>query len=609
MEGWHTDDPNGDPTALSFAGLVGAIENARPSLSDAAEIQLYRDWLEANTGRSPFLFGAWFNLGVVLARAGDRANAVIAYRNALALKPDLHPASINLGLSLEALDQTEAALATWERALQPEDARITLLNHRARLLERLGRLQDAEAALRTSLETQPDQPDAIQHWVHIRQRTCAWPVLDPPSTQLTPHSLLKRSGPLGVLALTDDVAIQCATAADWIARKTQTVPAPLSPAGGYSHRRLRIGYLSSDFCRHAMSYLIAELFERHDRARFQIFGYCSSPDDQSDLRRRVTGAFDHFRVIRDLSDEEAARLIRRDEIDVLIDLNGLTSGARVQILRWKPAPVQATYLGFIGPVPLPELDYLFCDDFVIPPRLFAAYRPSPLPIAPIYQANDSKRGLGPSLTREAAGLPDRVFVFCCFSNHYKITAEMFAAWLSILARVPSSILWLAADNQWSAASLHSAAAAARIDPARIIIAPRADPEQYMSRLGLADLFLDTFPYNAGTIASDAIRMKLPLITRCGESFASRMAARLLEAIGATEGISSDLPSYEQTAVRLATDRAAYAAYKQRFAGSAWHATIGDIEGFTRALETTLHRIVQRPVSAPALPTSVAAQVC
>src|SRR6185437_3479795 len=186
---------------------------------------------------------------------------------------------------------------------------------------------------------------------------------------LSVQDMLGQSGPLAALALTDDVPTQTAIAAAWLGRKTQPVPVRLAPLEGYDHRRIRIGYMSSDFCSHAMSYLIAELFERHDRSAFEVFGYCASPDDGSPIRSRVTAAFDHFGSSRTLDDETAARRIRADEINTLIDLNGLTSGGRLQLLRWKPAHVQATYLGFIGPVPLPELDFLLCDDFVIPPAV------------------------------------------------------------------------------------------------------------------------------------------------------------------------------------------------------------------------------------------------
>ena len=502
---------------------------------------------------------------------------------------DFSPAAVNLGLSLEATGDTAAALAAWERALQPVSAQTMLLNHRGRLFERLGRLEEAESTLLRSLLIDPNQLDVIQHFVHIRQRMCRWPVLaDLPG--LTAEAQRNACGPLGVLALTDDISLQREVAAGWIARKTETIAQRLSPPGGYRHDRIRLGYLSSDFCRHAMSFLVAELFERHDRSRFEVFGYCSSPEDGSATRRRVTGAFDHHRVIRDLSDADAASLIRADEIDILIDLNGLTSGARLQILRYRPAPVQATYLGFIGPVPLPELDFLFADSFVIPPSEAGHYRPAPLPIAHLYQANDRQRDTAPHALRAEAGLPENAFIFCCFCNHYKITEQMFAGWMSILRAVPESVLWLCPDNANSPGALREAARAAGIDEARLIFADRVDPAIYLSRLRLADLFLDTFPYNAGTVASDALRMELPLLTLCGRSFASRMAARLLDVLGAEDGITYTLDDYVARAVHLATDRGAFATFKAQFTADAWAGSVGNIERFTAEFEATLERI-------------------
>lgn len=572
---------------LGFTEVVGAVERMGAALGTAGAIQLYHHWITTQPPGAPHLFAAWFNLGVELGKAGDQAGAMDAYRNALELRPDFHGAAINLGLALESQGKTDNALALYQQTLQSDEARLALLNNRGRLLEQLGQLDAAEQTLRTSLLTDPQQPDVIQHWVHLRQKLCRWPVLTDELPGLSPADLLLNAGPLSVLALTDDIATQSEAGARFIRRKTTAVPQPLAPAAGYGHARLRIGYLSSDFCRHALSYLIAELFEHHDRTRFELFGYCNSPEDGSDIRARIIAAFDHFTVIRPLSDEAAARRIRDDEIDILVDLNGLTTGARVQLLRWKPAPVQATYLGYVGPVPLPELDYLFCDDIVIPPARAGAYTPRPLAIAANYQANDGKREIGPTTTRAAAGLPEDRFVLCCFSNHYKITEPMFDAWMEILRRADNTALWLVADDQWSSAALSERAALRGVDPARLLFAGRVSPADYMARLALPDLFLDTFPYNAGTVASDAIRMGLPLVTLSGQSFAARMAGRLLEAVGAEEGIASDIPGYIDIAVRLASDPGHYAAYKARFNAEAWRQGIGNIEAFTATFERAL----------------------
>jgi predicted O-linked N-acetylglucosamine transferase (SPINDLY family) len=594
---WQGEEMRSRLRTIPFELIVSAIERAKPAPGTLADIVLYRDWIAANP-TAPLLCAAWFNIGIALARNGDRANAIIAYRNCLVLRADLHAAAVNLGLLLEASGQTDEALAVWERALQPGDVRIALGIQRGRLLETLGRFAEAESALRQVLSIDPAQPDVIHHWVHLRQKSCQWPVTPEDLPGLTAGALLRGAGPLGILALTDDIALQREACAGWLARKTEPAPRRLAPAAPYGHARIRIGYMSSDFCSHAMSYLITELFERHDRSRFEVFGYCASKDDGSQLRQRVITAFDHYRMIRDLADEAAAQIIRDDEIDVLVDLNGITDGSRTAVLRWKPAPIQATYLGFIGPLPMPELDFLFCDQVAIPPEHEAKYRPQPLPIAPIYQVNDTKRSIGRGLSRAEAGLPEDRFILCCFSRHYKITEAVFAAWMSILRQVDQSVLWLAVDNPQSQSNLLAAAGRAGIDAARLIFSERADPDLYLSRLALADLFLDTFPYNAGTVASDAMRMQLPMVTLCGAAFASRMATSLLRAIGANQGITTSLAQYVETAVRFARDPEAYASYKALFTAEAWAKTIGNIEAFTASYETTLLRIVAE-AAAPA----------
>ncbi len=577
----------------TFEQLVGEAERLGANRGHSAVIDLYRSWIAVQGYGGRHFYAAWFNLGVELSRAGDLRGATLAYQTSLALRSDFSLAAINLGLVLEQTGDAAGALRTWTQAIQPDEARVALINHQARLLEKAGQLEQAEDRLRTSLLITPQQPDVIQHWLHIRQKMCLWPILTDTMPGLSPEFLLAYCGPLAALALSDRVTVQTEICASWIERKTSLTPERLSPERGYRHDRIRIGYVSSDFCRHALSYLIAELFERHDRRRFEIYGYCATTEDGSDIRHRVVSAFDHYRSIRELSDEDAARLIRQDEIDVLIDLNGLTQGSRLQVLRWRPAPVQATYLGFVGPVPLPELDYFFCDDIVVPPDTASLYQPRPLYIAGNYQANDSKREIGITTTRSQVGLPEECFVFCCFSNHYKITQEMFTCWMAILQQVDGSVLWLSDDNEWSRRNLRQQATACGIDPARILFAKRIAPSQYMSRLSVADLFLDTFPYNAGTIASDAIRMGLPLLTLSGEAFASRMAARLLTAVGAEAGIAEVMENYVQKAILLAKDREYYANYRKLFSEARWTNTIGDIGRLTTELEGTLERIVKQ----------------
>jgi len=578
---------------VPFDAILKAIDRARSFLAGPAEIALYNLWIKDNPA-AILAWAAWFNIGAVCGREGDQTNAAIAYGNAKLLRPDIACTSVNLGLLQEAAGNHDQALATWQSAIQPDAERVQLQIQRGRLLEKLGRLDEAENILHRVLLTDPAQPDVVHHWVHLRQKTCQWPAVSLDIPGLPESALLASSGPLGILALSDDISLQSIAAAAWVTRKTAAAPRRLAPLAPYGHARIRIGYMSSDFCSHAMSYLITELFERHDRARFEVFGYCASLDDGTALRQRVIGAFDHHRVIRDLNDEQAAQMIRDDEIDVLIDLNGITDGSRLAVLRWRPAPIQASYLGFIGPLPLPELDYILCDDVVIPPEHRLAYGGKALSIGPLYQVNDSKRTLGPSISRSQAGLPEDAFVLCSFTKHFKITETMFAAWMTIMHAAPHAVLWLAGDNEYSRGNLTQAASRAGITSDRLIFSERADPDLYMSRLGVADLFLDTFPYNAGTVASDAMRMGLPLVTLCGKSFASRMATSLLHALGAPGGITTSLKDYVEIATRLATDPAAHADYKSRFTAQAWNGSLGNIENFTTAFEDTWIRLAGAP---------------
>lgn len=562
-------------------------------LPPADGVAAYRAWLAANPA-SAQRFAAWFNLGALLGVAGQRDAAIIAYRQALALKPDLHQASINLGLALEAEGRVAEALALWTDALQPDSARTALLNQRGRLLESRKQYAEAERALHASLLTDPQQPDVIQHWAHLRQKGCLWPLHAGGIPGLTDEALALQGGPLGALALTDDPALQRRIGAAWIARKIPAAPEHLAPPRGYAHDRIRIGYLSSDFCRHAMGFLIVGLLEHHGRSRFEVFGYCSTTEDGSDLRRRIIAALDHHIPIGHLSDEQAARRIRADEIDILIDLNGLTAGARMGALRWKPAPVQATYLGYVGPVPLPELDWMICDDVVVPADQAMHYAPRPLPLTGCYQANDATAPALPAVTRATEGLPDDAVLLCCFNNFYKITPEIFAAWMAVLRAAPCALLWLTEDNATGIANLRHQAMEAGVAPERLVFASRCDPQHYLARLRLADVFLDTFPYNAGTVASDALRMGLPIVTLAGRAFASRMAASLLTAIGAPDGIAATLDEYVAKAVTLATEGSARMAARAAVSGDAWARSLGDTAAFAARMEAAYRSIRLQP---------------
>lgn len=576
---------------LSFFALVEVATFVKQRLKPINSAVLYKNWIDGPGGGSPQAYAAWFNLGVELSAAGDAASAAIAYRNALFLRPDQFGAAINLGLIHENQNQPDDALEIWHRGLQTDDVRTVLLNQRGRLLERLGRFEEAERELYRSLLTRPNQQDAFTHWLHLRLKMCRWPIFGAPLPELSHEQVIAMVGGLSLLALFDDNDLTNRWVETWVDRKMPAAPERLSPAHGYEHPKIRIGYLSSDYNTHPISMLMVELLERHDRGRFEVYGYCSSFDDGSDMRRRVLGAFDKWTRVIDLSEEQAARAIRDDEIDILIDLNGMTENTRLGVLRWRPAPVQMTYLGFVGSLPLPELDYAIVDEFVVPPSTAHNFHPKPLYMPRCYQVNDTKAVIGPPETRASLDLPQDKFVYCCFSNTYKITEDIFDAWMTILARVENSVLWVLARNEWAQRSMLDKAAQRGIAPERIIFAQPTSPAKYYAQLPVADLFLDTFPYNAGTTASDVLRMGLPLVTLTGKTFASRMAGGLLHAMGLDRGITHSLDEYVDLAVRLGTRPDEYQAYREACSGNLWRRTIGNIEAFVPEFEERLMSVL------------------
>ncbi len=586
--------------SLEVGELIDLVDAAKRRDGELRSISLYGMWLalEAKPNQS---FAAWYNLGVEFNAAGHAAEAAAAFKTALSSRADLYGAALNAGLCHESLNDAPGALRIWGDAIQSDQARTALLNQRGRVFERLKLYDDADRDFLASLLTDPDQPDTIHHWIGVRTKACAWPIVrDLPG--LTKADLLEGTGALSLLAMTDDLAIHDRSNASWFERKMPPGGPRLSPYNGYAHRKLRIGYLSSDYCRHPMAYLVTELFEMHDRDRFEIFGYCSTKDDGSDVRRRILASFDKAVSVRDASEEEAARAIRADEIDILIDLNGLTLGSRLPVLRFRPAPVQITFLGYNGVMPIPELDYILADRYVIPPEAAAHHRPKPLYLPTCFQPNDRKVPLTAGLTRNSVGLPDDRFVFCCFSNNYKITEDIFTAWTEILARVQHGILWLYGDNDQSCRNMAAHFSASGLDPQRLLFAARTSPEAYRARLGLADLYLDTFPYNAGTTASDALRVGLPIVTRSGQSFVSRMAGSLLRTVGATEGAVETTRDYIELAVALAHDSERYAELKRSVSGDRWLRTLGDTPRFTRELEEVLSSVAISADISPSAPT-------
>jgi protein O-GlcNAc transferase len=504
------------------------------------------------------------NLGELLLALGRPKEAEAVLRQAIALAPSPE-AQTNLGVALAALGRGEAAIDAYRAALTLEPDHLNAQSNLGGALAATGRRVEALAALRTALTLCPGHALALVQLVYQRQWLCDWPGLDEEEAALLERT---RSGervtPLPLLAFADDPALLLRAAEIWA--RPFAVPAErhLPPRPPARRERLRIGYLSRDFRVHAIAFLAAELFERHDRTRVEIAGYSIAPDDGSALGARLRRSFEHFTDLTGLDDAAAARRIHADGIDILVDLTGHTEGARTRILAFRPAPVQVNYLGFPGSMGADFIDYILVDPFLAPAAHQPFFSERLVHLPHCYQVNDTARTIAPRPARAACGLPERGFVFCCFNQTYKITPAMFGIWMHLLWSVPESVLWLFASEP-AAAHLRREAASRGVAPERLIVAPPLPQAQHLARLSLADLFLDTLPYNAHTTASDALWVGLPVLTCAGRTFASRVAGSLVHALGLPELVTTSLGDYEAQALRLARHPRLLAALRRRLA--------------------------------------------
>ena len=556
---------------------------------------LYELWL-ASTPDSPGVPAIRFNHAVLCGHLDDLAAAEDGYRAAIFAKPDFVQAWFNLGTIHEKRQNPEQALKVWHSMLDHplvgpalnRDLYLMVCNNMGRLQEERRQFDAAEAHLRDSLRTEPHQPKVIQHWVHLRQKQCRWPVYS--GLEAPDHGeLLSGTSPLAMLSASDDPGLQLATALRFVKDRVNLRVPSMAPTARYAHQRVRVAFLSSDFCMHAVSLLTVELLELLDRRDFEVWGFCWSREDGTDMRRRVKAAFDHFVSIKTLSDEEAARQIRAAEIDILVDLQGITSGARPDILSYRAAPVQMAYLGFPGTTGHPCIDHVIADRFLVPPELAPFYSEKPAYLDSVFQCSDRQRPVAPLPTRASLGLPEDAFVYCSFNNNYKFTPPVFGAWMRILKAVPGSVLWLLADNEWAQASMTQQAQAAGVGLERLHFAPRVMPAQYLARYTAADLFLDTHPFNAGTTANDALWMGLPVLTQTGRPFASRMAGSLLNTLGLPELITHSLADYEARAIELGLNPALALSLRDRLKTARATSALFDMPAFVQDFGRMLRR--------------------
>jgi predicted O-linked N-acetylglucosamine transferase (SPINDLY family) len=539
----------------------------------------------------------WNNRGTALSDLHRHQAAVADFDKAISLDPRSAATYCNKGKSLGALERHAEALSEFDRALAINPNLIEAWIGRAIALRKLNRPAEVIAAYDKALGINPHFPGTAGARLLSKMQLCDWSNFDAECAALVASVKANNptTEPFVLLALPSSSADQLHCAIMWVAKNFRSADGPTVPRKDRPrNKRIRLGYVSADFHEHATSYLMAGLFECHDRSRFEVTGISLGPDDRSATRLRVKSAFEHFIDASGSGDDAVASQIAEREIDVLVDLKGFTEGGRPAIFAQRPAAIQVNYLGFPGTMGARWIDYLVADRTVLPDASKKLYAEKIVYLPGSYQVNDRKRVISERVfSRSELGLPPAGFVFCCFNNNYKIVPSVFDCWMRILRRVEGSVLWLLENNKATTGNLIKEASARGVNPERLVFAQIMPLADHLARLRSADLFLDTLPYNAHTTASDALWAGVPVLTCIGETFAGRVAASLLNAVGLSELIASSRDDYERSAVELATDRQRFSAIKAKLQANRLAAPLFDTERFTRHIETAYAQMYER----------------
>jgi predicted O-linked N-acetylglucosamine transferase (SPINDLY family) len=578
--------------ANSDIGLALIPASAEAKLNIKRQQKARRD-SERALAIDPKNLAAWRRLGHAYSGLKRYKKAIICYEKALALEPEnsiiwkARAAAIKeLGKKAPPLDLRH-----------PRDADMWTIRAGALWLAR--RFAETVEACDQALALDPENIGAARLAIHTRLHSCDWSRREVDKRRVTEglkrgDFIIRAMDHRGLTESEEELRI----AVQFVAREFPPSETPLWRGERYDHEKIRIGYLSTDFNRHAVASLIVGCFEHHDKMRFETTAISLGKDDKSEMRRRIEAAFDRFIDVKDVNDAKVAGMIRELEIDIAIDLNGYTGHSRSGILARRPAPVQVNYLGFAGTMDVAYIDYIIADHVVMPEQQQIHYSEKVVCLPHAYLPNDRKRRIADETPcRIEAELPETGFVFACFNNAYKIGPEIFDVWMRLLREVERSVLWLQSASNAAVTNLRREAMARGIAPERLVFAPHvARPEGHLARLRLVDLFLDTLPYNAHATACDALWAGVPVITCTGKTFPGRVASSLLHAVGMPELVTASLAEYEELALTLARNPERLAALKEKLARNRNTEPLFDTARFTRDLESAYIKMWERQQS-------------
>jgi len=568
---------------------IGAILNDLKEFDEA--IRYHQLAIEAYPGSS----SAYINNGVAFHGIKKFGEALHNYAQAIDLNPFDPEIFLNMGVTLQELKRYDEAISHYDKALSLKPDYAEGWSNKGNALNSLKRHSQSAKCYLKALEFKVDDSYLLGQAHHQMMLECDWTNYEKNINEIFHLVDERRKGaePFGFqgIADTEELLKKCAEA-----YSNDKFPAldHLSEFIQYKHHKIRIGYLCGEFREQATSILMTRVWELHDKSNFEIFAFDNGWDDGSDYRQRIEKAFTKIFDISDTSDLEVAKLIQANEIDILVNMNGFFGAERQLVFSYKPAPIQVNYLGFPGTIGIDYIDYIIADKVVIPERSRRHYIEKLAYLPNSYQANDDKRKISDSkFSRVQLGIPEDAFVFACFNNNYKITPAIFDSWMRILSHTPGSVLWLLADNPKAMDNLIREAAARGIDCLRLIFANRLPISEHLARHGLADLFLDTLPYNAHTTCSDALWAGLPVLTLMGHTFPGRVAASLLSAVGLSELIANTQEEYVSLAIELATNRKKLDGIRERLAKNRLTAPLFNSTLFAKNLETVYIKMYER----------------
>ena len=544
---------------------------------------------------NPQVASYYSNLGLALQELKQFDAAVASYDKAISLKPNYAEPYYNRGNARKELKQLDAAIANYDKAISLKPGYAEAYSNRGLVLQELKQLDAAVASYQIAVEVNPNLEYLLGMKQHARMSICEWQDFEIKVLEVSRKIQEKvRAAPsFHVLSLPISLSDQRAAAEIWSLDKYPHNPS-LGPISKTSYKsKIRIGYYSADFHVHPVSILTVGLFEHHDKSKFELIAFSMGPETHDEMRERITKAFDQFIDVTSMSDKEVASLSRTLEIDIAIDLGGHTQGCRTGIFAFRAAPIQLSYIGYLGTMGANYYDYLIADRTIIPDKS-QVYYSEKIVYLPSYQVNDSKQEVPRNaLSRQELNLPTSWFVYCCFNANYKITPTTFDGWMRILKKVPESVLLLYTDIKSSAENLKLEAEKRGVNPDRLIFGGRLLRKEYLARCMAADLFLDTLPYNAGASASDALWAGLPVLTCMGESFASRIAASLLYAIKLPELVTETQADYEALAIEMGTNPGKLKAIKDKLESNRLTTPLFDTAQFAKHIEAAYTNVYER----------------